>query len=90
MDGQGVFYFALGGYLFGTFSNGKIHGQAALLFPNKDFLLGGWQDGLLNGAIVRYFAHNDTWILCEYRQGELNRKIKEGRGQPPFGENFCH
>lgn len=88
MEGHGVFYFALGGYLFGMFSNNKIDGQGALHFPNKDFLMGRWEKGLLNGTVVRYFAYNDTWVLCEYRQGSLFRKIKDGKGQPPFGKEI--
>lgn len=85
LDGHGYFYFGLGGYLFGTFSNNRVHGQAALCFPNNDFLIGFWDNGFLNGKVIRYFACNDSWVLCEYNQGIPARKIKDGKGQPPYG-----
>jgi len=36
MNGQGICYFAYGGYVFGNFINGKIYGTAILRFPNNN------------------------------------------------------
>lgn len=84
MYGEGIFYFALGGYIYGNFVNNKAQGICILVFPNKDTILGAWHEGKLQGQSVKFFANQKYWELCEYNQGELVRKLKQGKGQPNY------
>lgn len=85
MHGQGVFYFSLGGLVFGSFLNGKADGLCQLVFPNKDSVTGRWKEGKLHGICVKYFEAHKSWALCEYDSGELLKTMKRGTGKPLYG-----
>ena len=84
MDGEGIYYFALGGYVYGTFSNDKVDGHAILCFPNGDYLAGFWEKGILSGKAVQYSKDPDDWYLYEYKKGSLERTLMRGKGTPPI------
>jgi len=52
MSGEGLFYFAYGGYIFGNFLQGKINGTAILRFPNENIFIGDWSFGKQEGKCL--------------------------------------
>ncbi len=84
IEGEGILYFAMGGYIFGNFYENKIHGYGLLNFPNGDYIIGFWDNGLLNGRAIRYFGSSEVWTLNEYEEGTHLRKCLQGKGDPPL------
>ena len=84
MEGEGVFYFALGGYVYGTFIENRVHGYSVLCFPNGDYIAGFWNFGSLHGKAIRYYNEHDTWVLNEYENGAFKQKMMHGKGIPPL------
>ena len=89
MSGEGLLYFAFGGYIYGTFKANKTHSYAMLHFPNQDYLLGNWIYGKLEGKVIRYIFNKNKWIVSEYLKGEFSSKISENKGKmPELSQNF--
>jgi len=59
MTGEGLFFFAYGGYIFGNFSSGRIHGTAILKFPNKNIYIGDWKYGKQEGKCLKCLKNNN-------------------------------
>ena len=76
MEGEGIHYFSLGGYVYGTFIENKVHGYSVLCFPNGDYIAGFWNYGTLHGKAIRYFANPDIWCFNEYENGVHKKKVK--------------
>lgn len=87
MEGDGIFYFALGGYVYGTFLDDRVHGYAVLCFSNGDYTAGFWERGILNGKVVQHSKGDNDWCLEEYRDGQCIRVLMKGKGVPPL-DNF--
>jgi len=88
MEGEGIFYFALGGYVYGTFLDDKVHGYAILCFSNGDYIAGFWERGLLSGKAVQYSKTPNDWCLYEYKDGTSERTLMTGKGTPPIRNSF--
>ena len=84
MHGRGVFFFAYGGYIYGSFSSGRLHGTAILRFPNRNVYLGDWRLGRQSGKCLKVLQTEGRWELCEYSDGALTKTLKEGQGLPPI------
>ena len=84
MEGEGILYFALGGYVYGTFLDDKVHGHAILCFSNGDYIAGFWERGVLSGKAVQYSKQPDDWYLYEYKEGCPEAVLSRGRGTPPI------
>lgn len=86
MEGEGIYYFALGGYVYGTFLNNKVHGYAILYFLDGDYLAGFWEEGVLTGKVIQHSREANEWFLYEYKNGSPNRTISQGKGTPPLSK----
>lgn len=90
MHGEGIFYFSLGGLIYGNFAHNKAEGLCRLVFPNGDSIVGKWNEGKLHGYCIKYFEAQKAWILCDYCKGELIKVFRRGNQQPPYGIVYCY
>ena len=81
MQGEGILYFPYGGFIRGSFIKNRIYGLGILQFPNGDMYKGEWKEGKLNGQCYKYFIQNDTWMICEYKDGVFQNCKAKGKGQ---------
>jgi len=88
MEGEGIFYFAFGGYAYGTFLEDKVHGYAVLCFSNGDYIAGFWERGVLTGKVIQYSKQPDDWCLYEYKEGSPEKVVATGKGKPPISNIF--
>ena len=81
MEGEGILYFPYGGFLRGSFKKNRINGLGILKFPNGDLYKGEWKDGKLDGQCYKYFVQNDSWLICQYKDGIFEKVTSRGKGQ---------
>lgn len=76
MEGEGLLFFPYGGYIQGFFFKNKLSGPAFFKFSNNDIYEGFWHHGKLDGNCYKYFAKENEWVLCEYRDGVFKNLLQ--------------
>ncbi|EGR28229.1 hypothetical protein IMG5_181580, partial [Ichthyophthirius multifiliis] len=83
IQGEGILFFAFGGFIHGFFLNFMIHGPAFLKFSNGEIYEGNWNQGKLDGEAYNYFVDENIWFKGNYSQGKFTQLIQYGKGRPP-------
>ena len=83
LDGEGILFFPMGGFIHGFFQRNRLNGAAFFKFENGDIYEGFWRNGKLEGNCYKYFTDHDRWILSDYKAGEFKKILAKGEGLPP-------
>lgn len=83
LDGEGILFFPMGGFIHGFFQRNRLNGAAFFKFENGDIYEGFWRNGKLEGNCYKYFTDHDRWILSDYKAGEFKKILAKGDGLPP-------
>ena len=71
IQGEGMLFFAFGGFVHGFFIANQLEGPAFLKFSNGEVYEGFWQKGCLHGEAYNYFVDESMWLKCRYNQGSF-------------------
>lgn len=58
--GEGIFYFAVGGFLRGNFNEGKVHGKCLITLPTNIILIGRFEHGVLKDDLSKINIDSKT------------------------------
>lgn len=81
-NGQGLWILCNGGFIIGTFQNGKACGVCTMKYPNGDFILGHFSDGYLDGKCMKYRLSKQTTRVEVYKLGALREVLETYDGRP--------
>jgi hypothetical protein len=81
-NGQGLWILSNGGFIIGTFRDGKACGVCTMKYPNGDFILGQFLDGYLDGKCMKYRLAKNTTRVEVYKLGALREVLETHDGIP--------
>ena len=82
MHGKGLFCYASGEYVEGTFVINYLSGPACLTYPDGSYIKGNFNRGSLTGRVLKYDAKQGNWKIEEYRFGKAEAVSHQGQGKP--------